>query len=260
MSSFLGGFSVFRKEIARFMRVWSQTIASPIISSSLYLLVFGVSLASVLREQGGVSYLEFLVPGLVAMSALNNSLQNSASSIMISKYHNDLQDMRIIPVSNIALVMAYSLAGLVRGLLCSILVFGVGQLFVYFQLGHFLVPHSLSGALGFLILGSLFFGYMGIWAGFIAKSFDHIGAISQFIVLPLIYLGGVFFSLETLHPFWQKVAQVNPLVYIINGIRWSLLGVSDIPASRAFLACFFFVLISGFLAYRGVSRGNYVRF
>lgn len=252
--------TLLKKEIMRFMRVWSQTILSPVVSATLYILVFGISLSGVLKDQGGFQYLEFLIPGLIAMAALNNSLQNSASSVMISKFHNDLQDLKVIPLPPVFIALAFTLAGLARGFLCAAMVFLVGFIFTFYQTGEILTIQSPLAFVGFLFLGCLIFGSIGIWAGFTSSSFDQINAISQFLVLPLIYLGGVFYSLEMLHPTWQAVAQVNPLVYIINGIRWSVLGVSDVPVLMSLVVCLFFAGVGMAFAWFGVSRGNYFRF
>lgn len=259
-TSFVGFSTLLRKEIKRFMVVWSQTVFSPVVNATLYVLVFGISLSAVLRGPSGLTYLEFLVPGLVSMAALNNALQNSASSIMISKFHNDLQDLRVIPLPPMLITMAYILAGLIRGMICAVLVFIVGQVFLYFRTGSLLDIQHPFALIGFLCLGTLIFGSLGIWAGFISNSFDQINAFSQFIVLPLIYLGGVFYSLEMLHPVWQNIAKLNPLVYIINGVRWSVLGVSDVSVWASLGFCSIFVVIGLSLAWRGVSKGNYLRF
>jgi len=251
---------LLKKEILRYVKVLTQTILSPLVNASLYLLVFGVSLSSLLKTQGGFTYLEFLIPGLVALACLNNSLQNSASSIMISKFHGDLQDLRIVPLHATSIAAAYAIAGLTRGLLVGFLVLLLGEIFFYLKVGEFLVIHHPFSLLSFLILGSLIFGNIGIWAGFISKSFDHINAITNFVVLPLIYLGGVFFSLSILHPFWQGAAKLNPLVYLINGIRWSILGSADIPMMTCLFVSFFFVAGSSFLAWYSVRHGSYQRF
>lgn len=242
------------------MIVWTQTIFSPVVSSALYIVVFGVSLSAVLKGQQGFSYLEFLIPGLIAMSALNNSLQNSASSVMISKFHNDLQDLRVIPLPPVLIMIAYSLSSLLRGLICATLVFLVGQIFMFVRLGSFLHMQNPMMFVIFLCLGSLFFGSIGIWAGFFSNSFDQVSALTQFVVLPLIYLGGVFYSIKMLDPFWQKIAFANPLVYIINGIRWSVLGVSDVNVWLCLVICLCFVVLGFTLAWRGVRKGYYLRF
>lgn len=251
---------VLKKEIWRFLKVWGQTVFSPLVSAALYMLVFGVSLSRVIGEHQGYSYLEFIIPGLVAMGLLNNSLQNSASSIMISKFHNDLQDLRIIPQPPVGIAAAYALASLLRGFTVGLSVFALGQLFTWIRVGSFIsVAHPLVLVL-FMVMSSLFFGCVGIWAGFKSNSFDQINVITTFVVLPLIYLGGVFFSLEILHPFWQQVAQVNPLLYLINGIRWSVLGTADISIHVALLASGAFLVLSAFIAWWAVKFGSYQRF
>lgn len=252
--------TLVRKEIARLMKVFTQTILSPLISAGLYMLVFGVSLSSLLRNQQGFTYLEFLVPGLVALSSLNNALQNSASSIMISKFHGDLQDLRLIPLSSGQIAVAYVSASVFRGGLVGLLVFSLGQTVYFFKTGLWIgLAHPL-GFLVFLVIGCSIFGNLGICSGFLAKSFDHVNAFANFVILPLIYLGGVFFSLEILHPFFRSVAHFNPLVYLINGIRWSVLGASDISAATCLGAGFFFSLASFALARFAVARGSYQRF
>lgn len=248
------------KEVLRFLVVWSQTLISPLINSSLYIVVFGVSLSALLPTQHGFSYLEFLIPGLIAMSALNNAMQNSASSIIISKFHNDLQDLKMIPLSSAWIAMAYATAGWIRGLSCALLVFLVGQLFLYLRTGYFLGLMHPVAFLVFLSLGCIIFASIGTIAGFRASSFDQINAISQFIVLPLIYLGGVFYSLNVLHPVWKSLAQFNPMVYMINGIRWSILGVSDISILRCLELSVGFSALSLLLAWRAVKTGHYFRF
>ena len=256
----IGFLTLLEKEILRFVRVGMQTILSPLINAVLYLLIFGVSLASLLKTQQGVTYLEFLIPGLVALSSLNNSLQNSASSIMISKFHGDLQDLRVVPLTALSIVSAYSLACLMRGLLVGFLVLILGEIVFFFRMEGVIYPaHPLSLVVT-MVLGCLIFGNFGIWAGFISKSFDHINAVTNFIVLPLIYLGGVFFSLSILHPFWQKVALFNPMVYFINGMRWGILGISDIPFHVCLGVSAFFVAVSSGLAWYSVRNGSYQRF
>lgn len=249
--------TLFWKEILRYLRVATQTVLSPVISSALYMIVFGVSLGSFLQSD---SYLRFLIPGLLAMSALNNALQNSASSIIISKFHGDLQDLRVLPLRPIAITIAYALAGWTRACLCALAVFGVGQFLLWISAMPFLEIQNVLGLIYFVSVGALFFAFIGIWAGFWANSFDQMNVITQFVVLPLIYLGGVFYSLDVLPAFWQKVAMFNPLVYFINGIRWSFLGESDLSIQSCFLVSFGFLIVAALLAWRGVLKGSYFRF
>ncbi|MFH1725288.1 MAG: ABC transporter permease [Elusimicrobiota bacterium] len=255
-----GFVTLVRKETSRFLKVFIQTIVSPIISAGLYMLVFGVSLSSLLRNQQGFTYLEFLVPGLVALSSLNNALQNSASSIMISKFHGDLQDLRLIPLAPDQIALAYVLACVFRGGIVGMLVLLLGQAVFFLLTGGWIGLAHPAGLLAFLVLGCTIFGNLGICSGFLAKSFDHINAFANFVILPLIYLGGVFFSMEILHPVFQTAARFNPLLYLINGIRWSVLGASDIPASICLVAALIFALISFALARLAVAKGSYQRF
>lgn len=256
----IGFWSLVNKEIARLMKVVTQTILSPLISAGLYMLVFGMSFSSLLRHQKGFSYLEFLVPGLVALASLNNALQNSASSIMISKFHGDLQDLRLIPLSPGQIAVAYVLACVFRGGIIGLLVLALGQTCFFLITGGWIGVSHPAGLAVFLILGCLIFGNLGICSGFMAKSFDHINAFSNFVILPLIYLGGVFFSLDILHPVFRTITQFNPLVYLINGVRWSILGVADIPAGTCLIAAVIFTCLSFALARYAVAEGSYQRF
>lgn len=224
----VGFITVFEREIARFMKVVVQTIVSPFISSFLYLLIFGVSLGQRMGETQGVSYLSFLIPGLMMMSLINNAFQNSSSSVSSSKFSGDMEDLKVAPLTHDQIIWAMSLASLVRGAVVAVITFIVGSVFMYFHEGDFLgVVHPLV-AIFFITLSGLTFGLIGICIAFWAKSFDQLSAFSAFILLPLTYLGGVFISIENLHPVWQMISKANPLLYLINGLRFGVLGVSDV--------------------------------
>ncbi len=226
MSGFI---TVFEREIARFLKVIVQTIVSPFISSFLYLLIFGVSLGQKMGATHGVSYLSFLIPGLMMMSLINNAFQNSSSSISSSKFSGDMEDLKVAPLTHNEIIWAMSLASLVRGATVAFITFTVGSVFMYFQEGQLLgIAHPFV-ALFFLVLSGLIFGLIGICIAFWANSFDQLSAFSAFILLPLTYLGGVFISIENLHPIWQNISKINPLLYLINGLRYGVLGVSDVP-------------------------------
>lgn len=250
---------LFEREIHRFMKVLIQTIVTPLVSSFLYLLVFGVSLGGQMAGQEGTTYLGFLIPGLMMMGLMNNAFQNSSSSIVSSKFSGDLEDIRVAPLSEDQILWALSFGGLVRGAAVAAITFVVGTVFYRMQQGEFLSiahPWILSY---FVLMGGLIFGLAGIAVAFWAKSFDQLSAVSAFVLLPLTYLGGVFLSIDHLHPFWQQVSLVNPLFYLINGLRFGVLGVSDVspvPAmwvSAAGLAVFYFV------AKTSLRHGSYQR-
>ncbi|WP_374027243.1 ABC transporter permease [Bdellovibrio bacteriovorus] len=223
-----GFVTIFQREIARFLKVLVQTVITPFISSFLYLLIFGVSLGQQMASHQGVSYLSFLIPGLMMMGLINNAFQNSSSSIVSSKFSGDLEDLRVAPITDREIIWAMSLGALVRGSIVAVITYGVGSLFMYYQQGEWLlVAHPLA-ALFFVVLAGLIFGMIGISIAFWANTFDQLSAFSAFILLPLTYLGGVFLSIEHLHPFWQTVSKANPLLYLINGLRYGILGVSDV--------------------------------
>lgn len=225
--------TLFQREIARFLKVIVQTVITPFISSFLYLLIFGVSLGAKMPSHQGVPYLSFLIPGLMMMGLMSNAFQNSSSSIVSSKFSGDMEDLRVSPLSNQQIIWAMSLGALVRGLVVAIITFLVGSIFCYYEQGSILgIMHPFI-TLFFIILAGLIFGLLGISIAFWATTFDQLSAFSAFILLPLTYLGGVFLSIENLHPIWQMISKMNPLLYLINGLRYGIVGVSDVPMEMA---------------------------
>lgn len=251
--------SLFRREIARFMKVVAQTVFTPIVTSALYLMIFGVSLGRQINFESGITYLAFLIPGLVMMGCLNNAFQNSSSSIISSKFSGDLEDLKAAPFSSSQIIWALSLGALVRGLMVGAITFVVGSISYYFVYGEFLGIAHGGILLLFLTLGSVTFSNIGISVAFWAKTFDQMSAVGGFVLLPLIYLGGVFFSVDHLPDFWKKVSMVNPLLYMINGVRYGVLGVSDVDPWRSGLIAFAAVVATSLLAVRSVRRGSFQR-
>lgn len=244
-----GFVTIFQREIARFLKVIVQTVITPFVSSFLYLLIFGVSLGGQMQPHQGVSYLSFLIPGLMMMGLINNAFQNSSSSIVSSKFSGDMEDLRVAPVSDNEIICAMSLGALVRGSLVGVITYLVGALFLYYQSGTWLwIAHPVI-TLFFLVIAGLIFGMIGISIAFWATTFDQLSAFSAFILLPLTYLGGVFLSIEHLHPFWQMVSKFNPLLYLINGLRYGILGVSDVHVGTAAV-----VSLTGFGFFYAVAR------
>ncbi|MCC6138030.1 MAG: ABC transporter permease [Bdellovibrionaceae bacterium] len=251
--------TIYEREIKRFLKVSVQTVFSPLISSGLYLLIFGVSLGKNITIHESVSYLAFLIPGLVMMSILNNAFQNSSSSIISGKFSGDLEDWKISPLRESEILLALALGGLTRGSVVGVITFITGEVFHYFITGQWIaVAHPLD-LLFFVIVGGLSFALFGVCVAFWARTFDQLSAVNSFILLPLIYLGGVFFSITDLHPIWQTVSQLNPLFYFINGIRHGLLGISDVDVSHSYIVSL--VALVGFylMAYRALTRGSYAR-
>lgn len=250
---------LFRREVERFLKVMVQTVITPMINGCLYLLIFGVSLGKSISIGKGVSYLAFLIPGLVMMACLNNSFQNSSSSIIGAKFGGDLEDLKVAPLSRMQIIWAYSMGGLLRGLIVGGITFVVGEVFFYVSLGHLLgVIHPLL-LIFFLIIGSLSFAQLGITVAFWAKNFDQLSAVSGFVLLPLIYLGGVFYSLKNLHPFWRMVSRFNPLLYFINGVRFSMLGFSDVDVYMALIISLASLALTYALAVVSLTKGSFLR-
>lgn len=254
-----GFFTIFQREIARFLKVLVQTVITPFVSSFLYLLIFGVSLGEQMAQHQGVSYLSFLIPGLMMMGLINNAFQNSSSSIVSSKFSGDMEDLRVAPVTDREIIWAMSLGSLVRGTLVAVITYTVGSAFMYYQEGHLLtIAHPLT-TLFFLIVAGLIFGMIGISIAFWATTFDQLSAFSAFILLPLTYLGGVFLSIEHLHPFWQTVSKFNPLLYLINGLRYGILGVSDVNVWTAgSISLVGFIFFYG-MAHLSLKKGSFQR-
>ena len=202
--------TLYQREMARFVKVIFQTVFTPMINSVLYLLIFGVSLGKSIVMDKPVTYLAFLIPGLVMMGVLNNAFQNSSSSIVSGKFSGDLEDLKVVPLTPQMIIWAMSIGGLTRGALVGLITFAVGEVF------SLMVDHTPLGIahpfwlLFFLVVGGLTFAKLGIAIAFYAKNFDQLSAVSSFILTPLIYLGGVFFSMAGLHPFWQGLARFNP--------------------------------------------------
>lgn len=246
---FLG---ILHREVLRFCKVPLQTIGSPIISSFLYLVIFGVSLGSSIHVPG-VTYLAFLVPGLIAMSIVRNAFDNASNATIAAKYMNELQDFRVTPLSCNQVLFAKSGASLIRGVFVGLLTFIVGQCFMVIYQKEWMTIAYFSWLSFFVVFGGLSFGFMGVAIGMYARSFEHVGAVSALILLPLIYLGGVFFDMQNLHPLWQQISALNPLFYIINGIRYGVLGLTDTNIYLAMGVTLAFCILSyigGFLSLR----------
>lgn len=251
--------ALYVREMKRFMKVIFQTVFTPLINSTLYLLIFGVSLGSSITLDHPMSYLAFLIPGLVMMGVLNNAFQNSSSSIVSGKFSGDLEDLKVVPLTPSMIIWAMSIGGLTRGLLVGAITLAVGAVFLYLVEGTVLTIAHPLWLLFFLVVGGLTFAKLGIAVAFYARSFDQLSAVGAFVLVPLIYLGGVFFSLKGLHPFWQTVSHFNPVLYLINGVRYGVLGVSDVGIVGAASFSLGSLSFFHFLGLRSLRTGDYQR-
>ena len=227
------------KELLRFWKVAFQTVAGPVLSALLYLVIFAQALGAHVRVFEGVPYTAFLVPGLVMMSILQNAFANSSSSLIQSKITGNLVFVLVTPISHLEFFGAYVLASVARGLVVGAGVLAVTVWFVELRVA------APMWALAFAVLGSALLGVLGLLAGIWADKFDQIAAFQNFLVLPLTMLSGVFYSIQTLPPLWQQVSHLNPFFYMIDGFRYGFFGASDVaPAASLLVVAVSFALLS----------------
>lgn len=250
---------LFYKEIRRYFKVMVQTVVTPAINSGLYLIIFGVSLGSSIDTGFDTPYLAFLISGLIMMSCLNNSFQNTSSSIVSGKFSGDLEDLKVVPLSSQQIIWAMCLGGVTRGLMVSSVTMIVGQLFYRSHFGEFMAVYSWPSLLFFLFFGALSYAKLGMFVAFLAKTFDQMSAVTAFVLQPLAFLGGVFFSLNNLSPFWQKVSLFNPVLYLINGVRYSILGQSDVSFLSAVMVTLISLVAFHILVVFTLSRSQFKR-
>ncbi|WP_341501992.1 ABC transporter permease [Gallaecimonas sp. GXIMD4217] len=241
--------SIVTKEINRFMRIWVQTLVPPAITMTLYFIIFGSLIGSRVGQMGGFDYMEFIVPGLIMMSVITNSYSNVASSFFSAKFQRFIEEMLVAPLPNSIIILGYMAGGMIRGLLVGIIVTCVSLLFADIEIQHPLVVVAT------VLLTSMVFSLGGLLNAIFGKSFDDISIIPTFVLTPLTYLGGVFYSISLLPPVWQFVSQFNPILYMVNAFRYGFLGVSDVPVWQAFVVLGVFVVALYSLAHVLISRG-----
>ena len=245
-----GAFTLFYKELLRFGKVAFQTLVAPIVTALLYLVIFSHVLTGRVEVFEGVEYTAFLIPGLMMMTVIQNAFANTSSSLIQSKVSGNIVFILLAPLSHFELFAAYVGAAVVRGVSVGIGVFLLAVWYVK-------VPvYSLSVIVGFALLGSAVLGTMGMIAGIWAEKFDQLAAFQNFIIMPLSFLSGVFYSIHSLPAFWQTLSRFNPFLYMIDGFRYGFFGESDIPVETSFAVVFaFFVVLS--VALLAVLRQGY---
>ncbi len=245
--------TIWRKEITRFMRIWVQTLVPPAITMSLYFVIFGSLIGSRIGQMGGFSYMEFIVPGLIMMSVITNSYANVSSSFFSAKFQRNIEELMVSPVPNWIIIVGYVGGGLFRAVLIGIIVTFISMLFVDIKV------HNLLVIMATLVLTSTLFATAGLINAVFAKSFDDISIVPTFVLTPLTYLGGVFYSLSLLPEFWQSVSQINPIVYMVSGFRYGFLGVSDFSVATSMTVLLVFNALFFAIAYRLISKGTGIR-
>ncbi|MCC5890410.1 MAG: ABC transporter permease [Alkalibacterium sp.] len=228
------------KETNRYLRIWVQTLVPPVITTSLYFIIFGNLIGGRIGEMGGFSYMEFIVPGLIMMSVITSSYSNVSSSFFSQKFQKNIEELLIAPVPTHIIMWGFVVGGLGRSILVGTLVSIISLFFVPLQV------YSWGIVVLTLLMTSILFSLAGLLNGIFAQSFDDVSIVPTFVLQPLTYLGGVFYAISMLPPFWQAVSRVNPIVYMISGFRYGFLGVIDVPIvfSVAILILFIVVLYS----------------
>ncbi len=224
----VGYVTIVRKEITRILRIWGQTIVPPAITMTLYFIIFGELIGRRIGEMGGFSYMQYIVPGLVIMSVITNSYGNMVSSFFGAKYGKHIEELLISPLPNWVILAGYVTGALARGLMVGAVVLVVSLLFTPIEVQHPLIMLSV------LLLTAVVFALAGMVNAIFAQKFDDIAIIPTFVLAPLTYLGGVFYSIALLPEFWQKVSVVNPILYMVNGFRYGMLGVSDVSLAMTY--------------------------
>ena len=241
--------TIVSKEIRRFMRIWVQTIVPPAVSALLYMMIFGTLIGERVGEMDGHSYIDFIVPGIIMMAIITNSYSNSVSSFFGAKFQNYLEELLIAPVHNAVILAGFVVGGVCRGLAVGSLVAVVSLFFTRFSIENPLITLTI------VILTSTLFSIGGVINSIFAKGFDDISIIPNFVLTPLTYLGGIFYSIKLLPDFWEGLSFINPVLYMINGFRYGILGTSDIDIRLWFLIIIVFIVIMAAIALRLLNKG-----
>lgn len=241
--------TIVRKEIRRFMRIWVQTITPPAVNAVLYMLIFGGLIGARIREMDGVPYMDFIVPGIIMMGIIINSYSNVSSSMFSAKMQHYIEELVVAPVSNITIIAGFIVGGVARGLAVGVLVSTVAYFFTNLTPAHPIVTLTIA------ILTSIMFSLGGFLNALFAKTFDDISIVPNFVLTPLTYFGGIFYSISMLPEFWQVVSRLNPVLYMINGFRFGILGSSDIPLWQSYAVILIFIAVLSSVCVALLNRG-----
>jgi ABC-2 type transport system permease protein len=242
--------TIVRREIVRIMRIWTQTLIPPAITMTLYFVIFGKLIGSRIGNiQGEFSYMQYIVPGLVMMSIITNSYGNISSSFFGAKFQRSVEEMLVSPMPNWVILLGYVTGAVSRGLVVGLLVLLIALFFTHLQVAHILVT-LLS-----VLFGATIFSLAGFVNAIYAKKFDDIALVPTFVLTPLTYLGGVFYSVNMLSEPWQAISRINPILYMVNAFRFGVLGISDVHIGVAFGVMLLFVIGLSWVALTLLKRG-----
>lgn len=241
------------KETNRYLRIWVQTLVPPVITTSLYFVIFGNLIGGRIGDMAGFTYMEFIVPGLIMMSVITSSYSNVASSFFSQKFQKNIEELLIAPVPTHIIIWGFVIGGLGRSILVGALVSLISLLFVP------LAVHSWLIVVVTLLLTAILFSLAGLLNGIFAQSFDDVSIVPTFVLQPLTYLGGVFYSISMLPPFWQAISKVNPIVYMISGFRFGFLGATDVPVVLSITILLLFSAVLYVICWYLIDRGRGLR-
>jgi ABC-2 type transport system permease protein len=245
--------TITRKEILRFSRIWVQTVIPPVITVALYFIIFGNLIGGRIGDMDGMPYIDFIMPGLIMMSIITNSYANVVSSFYGAKFSRHIEEMLVSPIPNVVILMGFLTGGIARSLTVGAAVTVVSLFFTQVP------PYNLLLVFIVALLTALLFSLAGLINGVYAKSFDDISIIPTFVLTPLTYLGGIFYSIQLLPEFWQNVSLINPILYMINSFRYGFLGVTDIHLGIAFAVIFAFIVLLFAFSMMLLNRGIGIR-
>ncbi|RCV89823.1 ABC transporter permease [Billgrantia montanilacus] len=245
--------TLVHKEIKRFTRIWPQTLLPPSITMTMYFIIFGNLIGSRIGEMDGFSYMDFIVPGLIMMAVITNSYSNVASSFFSNKFQRSIEEMMVSPMPNWVILAGFVFGGMARGLGVGLIVTIVSLFFTRISVAHPILT------VGVVVLTAALFSIGGFINALLGKKFDDISIVPTFILTPLTYLGGVFYSISLLPTFWQGVSMLNPILYMVNVFRYGFLGVSDIPVGWALAAIVTFIVVLFGIALWMLESGKGIR-
>ncbi len=231
--------TIFKKELNRFLRIWLQTLLPPAITMALYFVIFGSIIGTRVGSMSGVSYTTYIAPGIILMAVITNSYGNVVSSFFGAKFQKHIEEILVSPTPNIIILLGYISGGIVRGILVGLIVTLVALFFTTFNV------HSMSMIVFVVMMTSIIFSLCGFINGIFAKKFDDIAVVPTFVLTPLTYLGGIFYSIDLLPPFFKQISMFNPVLYMVNAFRYGFLGVSDISLVNAIVMMFASIIILG---------------
>ncbi|MDH3688970.1 MAG: ABC transporter permease [Gammaproteobacteria bacterium] len=241
------------REITRFTRIWTQTILPPMITTSLYFIIFGNLIGSQIGDMKGYKYMDYIVPGLIIMSVITNSYANVVSSFFGSKFQRNIEEMMVSPMPGYLIVLGYVTGGVARGITVGVVVTLVS---LFFSRLHI---HHLGVVVTVIVLTATLFSLGGFVNGVFAKSFDDISIVPTFILTPLTYLGGVFYTISLLPDFWQNMSLINPILYMVNAFRYGFLGTSDISLIGSYAIIVGFIVALFALCIYLINKGYGIR-